>query len=200
MPQGWRVPCSAWRLARWWAPLSGGVNAAELGEGSASALNAKEPTARGRGVMGIQAKSQIATTDPAERGRAMADTPEVLLLAAMVVAGGLGAVTRFIVDGVVASRWHGSIPLGTFTINVTGSLLLGLVTGWALAAGAAEAWTLVLGTGFLGGYTTFSTAMVESARLIRAGRPREALGLLGVTWVGALAAAGVGVLLGAALA
>lgn len=130
----------------------------------------------------------------------MSDAPQLMLLLGMAAAGGLGAVVRFVVDGVVAARWRGSVPLGTFIINVTGSLLLGIVTGWALAAGALAAWTLVLGTGFLGGYTTFSTAMVESTRLIRAGRAHAALGLLGGIWLAALAAATVGVSLGFTLA
>ena len=67
-----------------------------------------------------------------------------------------------------------------------------------LAAGASATWTLVLGTGFLGGYTTFSTAMVESARLARAGRLGAALGLAGVTWASALAAAALGLVAGGA--
>lgn len=117
---------------------------------------------------------------------------------AMSLAGGLGAAVRFVVDGTVAARWHRSVPAGTALINVTGSLLLGLLTGWVLAAGASATWTLVLGTGFLGGYTTFSTAMVESARLARAGRLGAALGLAGVTWASALAAAALGLVAGGA--
>ena len=85
------------------------------------------------------------------------------------LAGGLGAAARFSLDSWITSRWRAPLPVGTVIINVTGSLLLGLLTGWALRTSGAEV-LAVLGTGFLGGYTTFSTASVEAARLARSGR------------------------------
>lgn len=88
----------------------------------------------------------------------------------VALAGGLGAVTRFLVDSEIARLNRGRLPLGTVTINVTGSFLLSLVTGWWMFHGGTSEARLVLGTGFLGGYTTFSTASVEAARLVRAGR------------------------------
>ena len=85
----------------------------------------------------------------------------------VALAGGLGAVARFLVDGVVDSlSRRATIPMGTVVINVSGSFLLGLVTGWWADPGLR----LVLGTGFVGGYTTFSTASVEAARLAMSGR------------------------------
>lgn len=86
----------------------------------------------------------------------------VLLLA---LAGGLGAVARFVLDGVVtASRsWH--YPVGTTLINLSGSFLLGLLAGLAAGRVLPAEGLLVLGTGFLGGYTTFSTAASEAVRL-----------------------------------
>ncbi len=92
----------------------------------------------------------------------------------IALAGGLGALLRFLVDGWVNARaraWAPRLgaPLGTVLINVTGSLLLGLVVGWLVGAGD-DTWALPIGTGLLGGYTTFSTASVEAARLILAGR------------------------------
>lgn len=91
------------------------------------------------------------------------------LLVAM--AGGLGAVIRFIVDA-QARRFtpHVLIPLGTLIINVTGSFALGVVTGWWAVHTGDPGLKQIIGTGFLGGYTTFSTASVEAARLARAGR------------------------------
>ena len=83
-----------------------------------------------------------------------------------VLAGGVGAVARFVVDGVVRSRSAATVPLGTAVINVTGSFALGLVTGVVLAAAAPDALRVVVGTGFLGGYTTFSTASFETVRLV----------------------------------
>jgi hypothetical protein len=58
-------------------------------------------------------------------------------------------------------------PVGTTVINVTGSFLLGLLGGLALQHGLPTSWHLVLGTGFLGGYTTFITASVETVRLLQ---------------------------------
>lgn len=88
------------------------------------------------------------------------------------LAGGLGAAARFLVDGWLSRvRERLSFPVGTMVINVTGSFLLGVVTGWWMVhTGDDPGWKLVLGTGFLGGYTTFSTASVEAARLARGGR------------------------------
>jgi fluoride exporter len=97
----------------------------------------------------------------------------VITLLLVSAAGGVGAVARYLLDTLVSrltTRW----PLGTFLINVSGSLLLGLVTG--LAAGPLPVRLhLVLGTGFLGGYTTFSTASVDTVRLLQERRRLSAL-------------------------
>jgi len=90
-------------------------------------------------------------------------------------AGGLGALTRYLFDSWVNKRartWlpRLGLPLGTVLINVTGSLALGAVTGWWLFHGADPGWKTAVGVGFLGGYTTFSTACGESARMILADR------------------------------
>ena len=82
----------------------------------------------------------------------------VLLFIALALAGGLGAASRMFLDGLIKSRIGGAIPWGTITINVSGSLVLGLLTGLASVQILPEAWHLIIGTGFLGGYTTFSTA------------------------------------------
>jgi fluoride exporter len=99
---------------------------------------------------------------------------------AMALAGGLGAATRFVVDGEVRRRFP---LLPTAVVNVTGSLLLGVVAGLVLRGGLPAPWAAVLGTGFLGGYTTFSTASAETVRLLQAGRYAAAAG----TSVGMLA-------------
>ena len=111
----------------------------------------------------------------------------------VAVAGGTGAVVRFLVDTWVGHRSQGSpVPLGTMAINVTGSFLLGLVTGWWMFGAGDPGWKLVLGTGFLGGYTTFSTASVEVARLTRAGRGWTVLAHAGGMLLLSVAAAGLG--------
>ena len=119
-----------------------------------------------------------------------------LLVLAVAVAGGAGAVARLVVDGALRAWLRVGYPIGTTLINVTGSFLLGRVTGLALAHGLPPEWRAVLGTGFLGGYTTFSTASYETVRLAQQRRYRAALmngvGML----ILALAAAGLGLWLG----
>lgn len=125
-------------------------------------------------------------------------TPLALLLGT-ALAGGAGSAARLVVDGVARSlvpvRW----PIGTALINVAGSLLLGLVAGLALAGVVAEEWRILLGTGLLGGFTTFSTASVEAARMLLEGRRAAALAYGLGTWAAALTAALLGLALSGAL-
>lgn len=109
----------------------------------------------------------------------------------VALAGGLGAVARFVLDGVSRARWAPSFPWPTVLINVTGSLLLGVMLGLTLFRGAPTELELVVGTGFCGGYTTFSTASFETVRLLQQRRYRYALlNALGTT----LLAVGAGAL------
>ena len=113
----------------------------------------------------------------------------------VMVAGGLGAATRFVLDGVVRGRWSHSLPVATIVVNVTGSALLGLLSGAVLFHGLSATVYAVLGVGFCGGYTTFSTAMVETVRLLQSGdRRRAVVNAVGSTLL-ALGAAALGVLL-----
>jgi CrcB protein len=116
-----------------------------------------------------------------------------LLFLGLCVAGGIGAGCRFVLDGVIKDRTAGGrgagFPWSTFVINATGSLLLGLLTGLVTAGALPTDWQPVVGTGFLGGYTTFSTAMVETANLARQRRPAASLlNAFGVLLVTALLA------------
>lgn len=123
----------------------------------------------------------------------------VVLFLAVAAAGGVGAAARLVIDGLVRSRIRSAFPAGTALINVTGSLLLGLITGLALAQAIPVEWHAVLGSGFLGGYTTFSTASYETVRLIQNRRPGAALaGSLGML-VGCSAAAAIGLWAGSSL-
>lgn len=79
----------------------------------------------------------------------------------MALAGGLGAGTRYSLDAWIRPRVSPRLPWSTHVINVSGSLLLGLLVG----LGTGDTWHTIAGTGFLGGYTTFSTASVESVHL-----------------------------------
>lgn len=122
-----------------------------------------------------------------------------LLFVTLSLAGGLGAASRFCLDGVLKSSLagRGSLPWSTIIINLLGSLALGLATGLAGSHLLSPAALLVLGTGFLGGFTTFSTASFETVRLLQDGKP------LAACWngIGVLVAttllAGLGLWLGA---
>lgn len=96
--------------------------------------------------------------------------------AAVCVAGGLGAALRFVVDGVVRGRLRASFPFGTAVINLSGSLVLGLLTGLTFTAVVPPSWAVVAGTGLMGGYTTFSTASIETMRLLQERRYALAFG------------------------
>jgi CrcB protein len=122
-------------------------------------------------------------------------TPVLLVL--LSVAGGLGAVLRFVVDGLVRSRIGARLPWGTALINLSGSFVLGLLTGLT-TRGMPEAVLLVAGTGLLGGYTTFSAASVETVRLLQQRRYAASL-LYGLgVLVLSVAAAALGLIAGAA--
>lgn len=111
----------------------------------------------------------------------------------IVVAGGIGAATRFVVDGLVRARHDHALPVATILVNTTGSGLLGLLSGGLLFHGLASAVYAVVGVGFCGGYTTFSTSMVETVRLLQSGdRRRAVLNVVGSTLL-ALGAAALGV-------
>lgn len=110
----------------------------------------------------------------------------------MACCGGVGAAARFVVDALVRARRPGPFPLGTLVINLLGSLLLGLLTAATLRHGVDPDLKLVLGTGFCGGFTTFSTASVEVVRLVQQGRAGLALGYLLGGAAGCLLAAMLG--------
>jgi CrcB protein len=108
--------------------------------------------------------------------------------------GGLGALLRFVVDRVLSARTAARWPVGTFVVNVSGAIVLGLLVGMGVRGSAL----LLAGTGLLGAYTTFSTWMLESHRAGEDGR-LSALGLnlagsltagLGAAWLGHLLGGG----------
>lgn len=112
----------------------------------------------------------------------------------LLIAGALGASSRYVVDTLVQRVWMRSFPLGILLVNVTGSFLLGVLTGAALALD--DSLVTVVGVGFLGAYTTFSTVSVETMLFAERGRWRLALGNVVGTLLAGVAAAGAGLLLG----
>lgn len=109
--------------------------------------------------------------------------------------GGLGAASRFVVDGLIRARWRQQLPVGTIIVNVFGSFLIGILAS-AQITGAIPASGFAVGaTGFCGAFTTFSTAMVETVRLAQAGHYRRALINAFGTLVLTVAAAALGAFL-----
>jgi CrcB protein len=109
----------------------------------------------------------------------------MLLWVGVLIAGGFGAVLRFLVDGAVARRAARSFPVGTLAVNISGAALLGLLGGLALSRHAA----LLADTAFVGSYTTFSTWMLETQRLSEERQLRSAVANLVASIVLGIAAA-----------
>jgi fluoride exporter len=117
----------------------------------------------------------------------------MLLALGVALAGAAGAVSRLLVDAWVTSRLRpGSLPWGTAAVNVSGTLLLGLLVGAARADRLSSGVLVVLGTGFCAAYTTFSTWMVETVALGRARR----VGAVLLTVAGPAASGAVALLVG----
>ena len=108
----------------------------------------------------------------------------------VLLGGALGAPVRYVVDLMVQSRHDSVLPWGTFVVNAAGSLVLGATAGGVAAAGGPD-WVLTLvGTGFCGALTTFSTFSFETVRLAEEGALRAAaINVAGSVVVGAAACA-----------
>jgi CrcB protein len=111
---------------------------------------------------------------------------------AVVLIGGAGSVLRFYVDGIVTSAIGRDFPYGTLAVNLTGAVILGLITGLALAGDAA----LLAGTAAVGSYTTFSTWMLETQRMTEERQHRKVIANVAVSLVLGVAAAALGRLIG----
>ncbi len=111
---------------------------------------------------------------------------------AFVAAAAIGAPLRYIVDLSIGARAEGAFPWGTFAINTTGSFALGVLTGLGLYHAFPKTPRVVLGTGFCGAYTTFSTFTFETVRLVEEGAVREALSNVLATVVVCAGAAALG--------
>ena len=110
--------------------------------------------------------------------------------------GGFGAAMRHGVN-LTAARWLGTgFPYGTLTVNVVGSLVMGLMAAWfAFEGSPSQHWRLFLTTGMLGGFTTFSTFSLDTALLYERGE----LGLAAVYVLVSVAAGVIGLFAGLAL-
>jgi len=122
-----------------------------------------------------------------------------LTFVAFLAAAGIGAPARYLLDGWVQDHTSGAFPWGTFTVNATGCLALGILTGLGLYHGLGQATRTVVGTAAIGSYTTFSTFTFETVRLAEEGAVFEAAMNVGAGMLVGLLAASAGLLLGAAL-
>ncbi|HZP49824.1 fluoride efflux transporter CrcB [Actinocrinis sp.] len=121
-----------------------------------------------------------------------------MLAVAVGLGAAFGAVLRYVLDQAVARRRAGVFPAGTWLINISGSLVLGLLAGLAAHHGLATSAVAIVGTGVCGGYTTFSTFSFESVRLMEEGSGLVALANLAGSVAAGLAAAAVGLAIGLA--
>ena len=120
-----------------------------------------------------------------------------VLLGLVFCGGAVGTLARWKVGTVLSHPWR--LPLGTFAVNVLGAFVLGLLleelarpdrSGRA-DGGRRRGLRLAVGTGFCGGFTTYSALATDTSLLIQQGRPGPALGYaLGTLVLGLLAAAG----------
>ena len=136
-----------------------------------------------------------------------------LIGALLCLMGGLGAVTRFVLDTAVKQPWSRvpdnadertaashAVPLSTLVVNIAASLLAGIVAAAFVYHGdPASPWRLVLATGFLGGFSTFSTAINESVTLLRKGKRAVAAANIVLEYVVPLLCVALGWWLAAAL-
>jgi len=116
----------------------------------------------------------------------------VALAALVAGAGALGAPSRYALEWWIRTRWPTVTPVGTLVVNVSGSFALGVVVGLLLAHGLDPDVRTVVGTGFLGAYTTFSTYAYETVRRGEEGHPRVAVTYAVGSIVAATVAAAVG--------
>ncbi|MBT0769807.1 fluoride efflux transporter CrcB [Kineosporia sp. J2-2] len=111
----------------------------------------------------------------------------------------LGAPCRYLLDRWVQARHDTGLPLGTLLINLTGSALLGLLTGLAAGGAIGSEMLAAAGTGWCGAFTTYSTFSFEAVQLVRRGRAPGAVVYVLVSVVVGLALAWAGVEVGSAL-
>lgn len=117
----------------------------------------------------------------------------------VVLGSSVGAPARYLLDRFVQDRHERIFPWGTLVINVTGSFALGVLVGVADSRGVGSSahWVIPgVGTGFLGGFTTFSTFTWETLRLVEDGARAGAVANVAVSIGGGLAAAAIGLTVG----
>lgn len=116
----------------------------------------------------------------------------VLVWAGVLGIGGLGAVTRFVVDRKISRHTKSSFPFGIMVVNISGALLLGFLSGLIGGPIVNDLVALLAGSAFLGAYTTFSTWMLDTQRFTEERRIWPAAANIVVSVVLGIAAAAAG--------
>lgn len=106
--------------------------------------------------------------------------------------GGVGASARYVCDSYIKAVWRKDFPMSTFVINVVAGLLAGAIAGLYTHSAMSDPVHLLLATGFLGGFSTFSTMMNESVTAWRAGKPVVFAGYMAASVIVPVAAAALG--------
>ena len=117
----------------------------------------------------------------------------------VITGAAVGAPLRYLSDRAIQSRHDTVFPWGTFTVNVVGSLILGLITGAVAAGGASPQVQLAVGTGFCGALTTYSTFSYETLRLLEDDARLFAAANVVASIVAGLGSAFLGVAIGQAI-
>lgn len=110
----------------------------------------------------------------------------------VMIGGALGAGARHLVGGAMLARLGPGFPWWTLSINIVGSLLMGLLVGWLARSGGGEAARLFFGVGVLGGFTTFSAFSMEFWALFERGQSAQAFAYVAASVIGAVAVCGLG--------
>lgn len=112
----------------------------------------------------------------------------------VMVGGAIGAGARHLVGQVMLARLGPGFPWWTLSINIAGSLLMGLLIGWLARSGGSDTTRLFLGVGILGGFTTFSSFSLEFWVLFERGQTMQALAYVLASVLIGIAACGAGML------
>jgi CrcB protein len=118
-----------------------------------------------------------------------------MLILGLLVAGAIGAPARYLVDDIVTEHTKSDVMLGTLVVNISGSFILGVLTGLVLYHALPATPKTILGTGFCGAYTTFSTFAYETVKLADDGETGAAARVLLASLILPAVAAGLGLAL-----
>lgn len=113
----------------------------------------------------------------------------------VMIGGAIGAGARHLVGQWVVARVGSGFPWGTLSINIAGSLAMGLLIGGLVRGDGSEAIRLFVGVGILGGFTTFSAFSLDFWVLFERGQGGQAFGYMLASVVGAITACGLGLLI-----